>query len=134
MHSGSEVHGTLIVQGTLTFVGALLGGNTYLHSAQPGFPAVVVSGNMIFGSPLAVAPVARIEGLTYVAGKVDGSGLLPTLNVKGSLMAGGTTPTFLTLPLSYLVVNYDKSLAWVPDFSQAGATPISVRVLEWQAQ
>jgi hypothetical protein len=31
-------------------------------------------------------------------------------------------------------VNYDKSLAWVPDFSEAGATPISVRVLEWQAQ
>ena len=134
MHSGSEVHGTLIVHGTLTFAGALLGGNTFIHSAQPGFPAVVVGGNMIFGSPLGIAPVAKIEGLAYVAGKVDGTGLLPTLNVKGSLMAGGTTPTFLTLPLSYLVVNYDKSLAWVPDFSEAGATPISVRVLEWQAQ
>ena len=134
MHGGSEVRGTLIVHGTLTFEGALTGGNTYLHTAQPGFPAVVVGGNMIFGSPLGVAPVTRIEGLAYVTGKVDGSGLLPTLNVKGSLMAGGTSPAFITLPLSYLTVNYDKSLAWVPDFSETGATPISVRVLEWQAQ
>jgi hypothetical protein len=54
--------------------------------------------------------------------------------VKGALMAGGTSPTFLSLPLSNLIVNYDKNLAWVPDFSQVGATPISVKVLEWEAQ
>ena len=134
MHSGSEVVGTLIVQGTLTFAGALVGGETRIRSAQPGFPAVIVKDNMIFGSPLGIAPVARIQGLTYVGGKVDGTGLLPTLDVRGALLAGGATPTFISLPLSYLVVNYDKSLATVPDFSPVGATPISVRVLEWQAQ
>ena len=89
---------------------------------------------MIFGSPLAVAPVARIEGLAYVAGKVDGSGLLPTLDVRGALMAGGNSPTFLSLPLSTLIVNYDNALARVPDFSYVGATPISINVLDWQAQ
>jgi len=78
--------------------------------------------------------VTRIQGLTYVGGKVDGTGLLPTLDVRGALLAGGATPTFISLPLSYLVVNYDKSLASVPDFSEVGATPISVKVLEWQAQ
>ena len=134
MHSGSEVVGTLIVQGTLTFAGALVGGDTRLRSAQPGFPAVIVKDHMIFGSPLGIAPVTRIQGLTYVGGKVDGTGLLPTLDVRGALLAGGATPTFISLPLSYLVVNYDKSLASVPDFSEVGATPISVKVLEWQAQ
>ncbi len=138
LHAGAVVNGTLIVAGKLTIVPALLlGGDVTLRAAQPGFPAVVVGGDLHFNAGLAVAPRATIEGLVYVGGRVDATGgLVPTLDVRGALLAAGTTPISLTLGLldASIRVNYDKALAHVPDFTDVGRTPMSIKMKSWDAQ
>jgi hypothetical protein len=133
MHADSEVRGTLIVRGNLT----ILGTNVRIHEPKPGFPALVVGGNVNYGL-LTVAPKLSVSGVMYVAGRIDSAllsgGLLPTVDVDGAMLVGGTSPVFLSLPLSFVRVKYNPTLANVPDFSEVGRTPISVKVLEWEAQ
>lgn len=127
IHSDSQVRGTLIVRGNLEIVG-----NNILIRAQPGFPALIVGGNVNF-NVLSVAPFMRVEGLMYVNGRCDGSGLLlPTLEVEGAMLVRGTSPVFLSLPLSYLRVRYNPDMVRIPDFSEVGSTPISVEMLAWE--
>jgi hypothetical protein len=99
--------------------------------SQAGFPALVVGGNLNFGS--LTNPVG--PSLAADIGKtVDGIGLLPTLNVRGLLMVGGTSPLFPAAPTATVILRSDRAKSYVPDFSEVGRTVQSVRVLEWEAQ
>ncbi|HEV2293500.1 MAG TPA: hypothetical protein VGR35_06560 [Tepidisphaeraceae bacterium] len=129
INSDVEFRGTLIVYGNLQIVGD----NVRIRAA-PGFPALVVGGNVKFGGVLTLAPKARVEGLMYTAGRLDASGLLPTLEVEGAMLVGGTSPLFPSLLDSYVRVWHNRALASIPDFSDVGRTAISVKTLQWQAQ
>ncbi len=130
IHANSEILGTLIVAGNVS----ILGDNIHIRAAS-GFPALVVGGDVNFGV-LSVAPTLLVEGVMYVAGRIDtGTLLFPTLDVEGSLLAGGTSPFFISLlDTSVLRVRHNRDFATVPDFSEVGRTPISVEVRQWQAQ
>jgi hypothetical protein len=130
LRTGAEVRGTLIVTGHLKVIG-----NDIRIRATDGFPALVVAGNVNFGDVLSLTnPNLYVEGLVYVAGRIDGVGLTPTFDIRGGLLVGGTSPVFVSQPLARLLVRYDADKARVPDFSDAGRTVQSVRILDWEAQ
>ena len=137
LHGGAVIDGTLIVQGSLTIVPAVVGNEIRVRQAQRGFPALVVQGNLTFNALLSVLPTTRVHGLTYVGGRIDTTvpGLLfPTLEITGALLVNGTTPIYPTLGTGMLVVNYNRELAQVPDLSQVGRTPTGIRVKSWKSQ
>jgi hypothetical protein len=125
--SGTEIDGTLIVRGNLTIVGS----NVRIHS-RDGFPALIVTGDLTFSN--LVLSDMTVQGLAYVGGRVDAGGLIPTFNVTGALLVGGANPIFLGSPLARLNVVLDPARTKVPDFSDVGRTPQSIKVLEWQGQ
>ena len=125
--SGTEVDGTLIVQGNLNVEGS----NVLIHS-RDGFPALIVTGNLTFSN--LVASTMTVQGVTYVGGRIDAGGLIPTFNVTGALLVGGANPIFMSSPLAKMNVVFDPNRAKVTDFSNVGRTPQSVSVLQWQGQ
>jgi hypothetical protein len=125
--SGAEIDGTLIVQGNLNVEGT----NVLIHS-RDGFPALLVTGNITFSN--LVASTMTVQGVTYVGGRIDAGGLIPTFNVNGALLVGGANPIFMSSPLAKMNIVLDATRAKIPDFTNVGRSPQSVSVLQWQGQ
>lgn len=127
LKAGTEIDGTLIVQGNVSVEGL----NVWIHSRN-GFPALVVTGNLTFSNLL--ASQMTVDGVAYVGGRVDAGGLIPTFNVNGALLVAGANPIFVSSPLAKLNIIHDPAKVHVPDFADVGRTPSSVKVLAWQGQ
>jgi hypothetical protein len=127
LKAGTEIDGTLIVQGNVSVEGT----NVWIHSRN-GFPALIVTGNLTFSNLL--LSQMTVDGVAYVGGRVDAGGLIPTFNVNGALLVAGANPIFASSPLAKLNIIRDPSKVNVPDFAEVGRTPTSVKVLGWQGQ
>lgn len=130
IYHDTQVNGTLIVRGNLKVLG-----HAIAIRAKPGFPALIVGQSVDYGL-VSLGPTMRVYGVMYVAGRVDTSllTLFPTLEVDGAMLVRGGTPVFPLLSTAGVRVTHNRELAHVPDFSEIGRTPISIAVLDWEAQ
>jgi hypothetical protein len=127
LKAGTEIDGTLIVQGNVSVEGT----NVWIHS-RDGFPALVVTGSLTFSN--LVASQMTVDGIAYVGGRIDAGSLVPTFNVNGALLVGGSNPIFMSSPLAKLNIIHDPTKIRVPDFAEVGRTPTAVKVIAWQGQ
>jgi hypothetical protein len=130
LNDNVTINGTLVVEGDLQVKGANITINP-----QPGFPALVVTGNVeIFQSGKSITT----NGLTYIGGqlKSNGTPLLPSLastfTVNGGLVFGSQTTT--PIAASYNVkttLNYNAAKAQAPELSSALRSSKGVSILRW---
>ena len=128
-----RVDGTLIVLGHLNVKSTSLLGHSLHVVPKPGYPALIVQGNVNMAS--ALTGKLKTEGVTWVGQRVVGSTLLtaaPTLDVDGALMVAGTNPLFPSTPLAIPVMSHNPSKANVPDFAEEGRAVVGLKVMKWE--
>lgn len=130
------INGTLVVEGNLLVKGANITINP-----QPGFPALIVTGNLeIYQQGKSLTS----NGLTYVGGQLrsNNNGLLSivtpsTFTVNGQLLIGttGVSPQPTTpIMTGYNVkttLTYNAAKATAPDISSEFRTPTGVTIVRW---
>jgi Tfp pilus assembly protein PilX len=124
------INGTLVVEGDL-----LIKGTNISINPQPGFPALVVTGNVeIYQQGKSLTS----NGVTYIGGqlKSNGSPLLPalasTFTVNGGLIFG--SPTVQPIMTGYNVktsLTYNAAKASAPELSSALRTTKGVTIVRW---
>ena len=128
------VNGTMVVEGDLKVFGPLM---TINITPQPGFPALVVTGNLEISQP---QNKLTANGVVYVGGQVKSSGTIPllpinnsTFNVTGALLTGNTTTSpFISGYSVPTVIKYDATKAKAPDLALATQrSPKGISILRW---
>lgn len=121
----TKINGTIVI----TPSGALrVAGTNNTITPVPGFPAVVVDGDITYKTGAAL----EIRGLTYVGGKINHALLQTggTLKITGTLLFASTSPSIDTG--IQVTVTYDRVKASVPTLVGANPPPCSVTVASWQ--
>lgn len=121
-----NVNGTLIVRGNL-----IINATTFNLAAKPGYPALIVEGNIQIGGSL---PKVRIDGLCWVRNRITAT---PTssqgeFEVRGGLMVAGTSPFFNGASLVKPRITHVPANVAIPDLCDVGRTVTGVQVLNWK--
>lgn len=114
--------GTLMVTGNLTFTA----GSALRATARPGFPALVVKGNLILSGD---AVSATINGAVIIEGLAQATGTMPTtrVTINGPLVfpntGGGFDAAFSSDPR--ITINYDPARADVSKLYPSQPQPLA---------
>jgi hypothetical protein len=125
-----SIDGTLIVNGDCQ-----VAGTNVRITANSGFPALVVTGNLELVGP---GSSATLNGVVYVGGQLKTSGSsspLCKLTINGALLSGNNgTSGSSPIASSYnavTVVNYDVSKCIASDLSWQLRSPTGVSIVRW---
>jgi len=135
LEDNQTINGTLIVEGNLQ-----VKGTNITINPQPGFPALIVTGNLeIFQS----GKNLTANGITYIGGQLkSNNNLLPapplemasTFVVNGGLIFGSTTVS--PIPSTYNVrttLNYNPTRAVAPELTSSAALrrATGISIVRW---
>ena len=122
------VNGTLVVEtGNLQIAGA----NNQII-AQVGFPGLIVATDIQMAGP---NRGLTVNGMACIGTGVTRGGLSQIgskLNINGSVLFFGATPTVDSLYNGTMNITYDGSKVIVPGIGAASVTPSGLQILSWE--
>jgi hypothetical protein len=133
LNDNQTINGTLIVDGDLQ-----IKGTNITINPQPGFPALVVTGNLeIFQS----GKNLTANGVTYIGGQLKSNNnglpapapsLASTFTVNGGLIFGSTTVSPIMLGYNAKTnLNYNATKAKAPELSSSLRQATGVTIVRW---
>jgi hypothetical protein len=129
----AEIDGTIVVRGSGTDV--IIEGSSTVRSANSALPAIVVRDDLLFRSGAVTS--LSVEGILWIGDDISvtsGSSTSCSLQVRGSLLMGGTGSIVKTNFRGTVTVVYDELKVRAPDLSNSNRWPTGMRVLSWQAK
>lgn len=141
--SSRDISGTTIINGTLVVMGS--NSNLHVHGTLKvvpvtGMPAVVVQNKLELPT---TSSALSVDGLVWVGKELNSAagilnvllGLLfePQIDVRGAIMIANTSTVATGTGFrGSMKIVYTPDNLNVPEFSDVGTTPSSVKVLSWQ--